>query len=78
MTLASVAQGVVKVDAQGHVRVFNQRVLELGPTANEVITVHVTASPEVAPKGSHPIYFAVKSVDGSGVDVEEKSSFIGE
>ena len=56
----------------------NQRVLELGPTANEVITVHVTASPEVAPKGSHPIYFAVKSVDGSGVDVEEKSSFIGE
>ena len=29
MTLASVAQGVIKVDAQGHVRVFNQRVLEL-------------------------------------------------
>ena len=26
MTLASVAQGVIKVDAQGHVRVFNQQI----------------------------------------------------
>lgn len=33
----------------------NQRVLEQ-MTANEVITVHVTASPEVVSKGSHPIY----------------------
>ena len=35
MTLASVAQGVIKVDAQGHVRVFNQRVLELLALAPE-------------------------------------------
>ena len=53
--------------------------ISLGTTANELITVHVHADPQVAPKGSHPIAFLVKSVDGSGqVDLREKSSFIGE
>lgn len=52
--------------------------VDLKPTGNESIVVRVHVDPEQAPKGSHPIQFHIRSLDESGVNLTEKSSFIGE
>ena len=53
-------------------------VVTIGPTGNEVITVHAQVDPEAATSGSHPIHFTAPSVDGGSISLSEKSSFIGE
>ena len=53
-------------------------VVTIGPTGNEVITVHAQVDPEAATSGSHPIHFTATSVDGGSISLSEKSSFIGE
>ncbi|MGE8358283.1 MAG: FixG Ig-like domain-containing protein, partial [Microvirgula sp.] len=51
-------------------------VVTIGPTGNEVITVHAQVDPEAATSGSHPIHFTATSVDGGSISLSEKSSFI--
>lgn len=48
------------------------------PAVSATITVRAQADPATATKGSHPIYFVVTSQNHEGIQVEEKSSFIGE
>ncbi|WP_047248946.1 cytochrome c oxidase accessory protein CcoG [Chromobacterium subtsugae] len=52
--------------------------IRVDATQTEAVTVHVEADPQYATKGSHPIRFAIQSINNPSLLVEEKSSFIGE
>ncbi len=52
--------------------------IRVDATQTEAVTVHVEADPQYATKGSHPIRFAIQSINNPSLRVEEKSSFIGE
>lgn len=47
-------------------------------TETESVDVRVEADPQYATKGSHEIHFKVEAIDNPAINVEEKSSFIGE
>lgn len=53
----------------------NARV-ETGPAENREVTVNVRVPPEVAPKGSHKIYFDVVAEDDAKIAVHEKTTFL--
>ncbi|QOZ85359.1 MULTISPECIES: cytochrome c oxidase accessory protein CcoG [Chromobacterium] len=52
--------------------------IAVAATGNTDVTVHVQADPQYATKGSHEIRFLIQSINHPSLQVEEKSSFIGE
>ncbi len=67
---------VVSVTGLDKIELVGDPVIEMPPAANKNVTYQVRVPPESAKKGSHTIYFDVKSTVDEKVAVHEKAIFL--
>jgi polyferredoxin len=66
----------VSVSGLDKMTLMGDPVIELPSASNKNVTYQVRMPPESAGKGSHTIYFDVKSLNNSKVSVHEKAIFL--
>jgi polyferredoxin len=66
----------VSVTGLDNIQLMGEPVIELPSASNKNVTFQVRVPPESAAKGSHPIYFDVKSISDEKISVHEKAIFL--
>jgi polyferredoxin len=66
----------VSVTGLNGIQLMGDPVIELPSASNRNVTFQVRVPPESAAKGSHAIYFDVKSISDEKIAVHEKAIFL--
>lgn len=66
----------ISVSGLDDLKIFGKDYIEVNSASIGELPIAVQVDPDKVPKGSHKIYFEIKSIDNKNISIKEKGSFI--